>query len=192
MVLFPHFVGVSPKSETLKKWDELLGSGKRMVAIGGSDAHELIYHLGPITRKVFPYEFHFRTINTHLFIEEPLTNNLEADKKMIYSALGAGHCFVAYDLPADTKGFRFSAQGKAGTAWMGDEIPVEGGVTLKIKLPIAAECRLLRNGSVIKVWMGIEACTYITTEPGVYRVEVYKRYLFKKRGWIFSNPIYVR
>ncbi|MHB1120566.1 MAG: hypothetical protein ACYC11_10945, partial [Bellilinea sp.] len=33
---------------------------------------------------------------------------------------------------------------------------------------------------------------YITKEPGVYRVESYIRYLGKLRGWIFSNPIYLR
>ena len=30
------------------------------------------------------------------------------------------------------------------------------------------------------------------TEPGVYRVEAWKSYLGIKRGWVFSNPIYVR
>ena len=30
------------------------------------------------------------------------------------------------------------------------------------------------------------------TEPGVYRVEAWRNYLGRKRGWIFSNPIYVR
>jgi len=26
----------------------------------------------------------------------------------------------------------------------------------------------------------------------VYRVEVFRTYLGKKRGWIYSNPIYLR
>jgi hypothetical protein len=33
---------------------------------------------------------------------------------------------------------------------------------------------------------------YTTKEQGVYRVEAYRRYLFRKRGWVFTNPIYVR
>jgi hypothetical protein len=37
-----------------------------------------------------------------------------------------------------------------------------------------------------------QAYTYIATEPGVYRVEVWRNFLGRKRGWIFSNPIYVR
>jgi hypothetical protein len=75
---------------------------------------------------------------------------------------------------------------------MGDEISAEGGVTLKVKLPHLAEGRLLKNGQVIHTWGNSEAYTHITTEPGVYRVEVYKKYLGRRRGWIFSNPIYVR
>ncbi len=33
---------------------------------------------------------------------------------------------------------------------------------------------------------------YNATEPGVYRVEAYIRYKGRRRGWIFSNPIYIR
>jgi hypothetical protein len=29
-------------------------------------------------------------------------------------------------------------------------------------------------------------------EQGVYRVEAYRRCFFRKRGWVFTNPIYVR
>jgi len=45
---------------------------------------------------------------------------------------------------------------------------------------------------VIRTWKNQMICTHITTEPGSYRLEAYRRYLGKKRGWIFSNPIYVR
>ena len=36
-----------------------------------------------------------------------------------------------------------------------------------------------------------DICSHITTEPGVYRVEVYIPYRGKRRAWIFSNPIYI-
>jgi hypothetical protein len=189
---FPHFLAVSPQPETLKKWDELLSTGKRVVAVGGADAHEFPGRIGPIHRKIFPYEFHFRAVNTHLLTPTPLTGALQTDKNMVYEALAAGHCFVGYDIPASTRGFNFSAQGRDCAASMGDEIPAEGGVTLKVKLPQLAECRLLKDGKVIQSFSSRETCTHITTEPGVYRVEVYKEYLGKRRGWIFSNPIYVR
>jgi len=74
---------------------------------------------------------------------------------------------------------------------MGDELPAEGGVTLQVKAPKRADLRLLKDGKVLKAVEG-ELITHITTEPGVYRVEAYLRFLGRKRGWIFSNPIYVR
>jgi hypothetical protein len=75
---------------------------------------------------------------------------------------------------------------------MGDEIRLDKGVTLQVKLPARAdECRLLQDGKVVRKMSG-EACTHLVTEPGVYRVEAYRKFLGRLRGWIFSNPIYVR
>lgn len=190
--LFPIFVASQPIPNTLAKWDELLTTGNKVVAIGGSDAHALDMHLGPIHRTIFPYEFHFRTVNTHALLSEPLSGDVTSDKSLIYKSLAAGHCFVGYDMPAPTNGFRFSAQGREGSAIMGDEISAKGGVTLQAKLPSHAEVRLLKDGQVIQTWKNQLACTHITTEPGVYRIEAYRNYLGKQRGWIYSNPIYVR
>ncbi|MFN8411271.1 MAG: hypothetical protein U0Z26_02670 [Anaerolineales bacterium] len=189
---FPAFVAHQPIPSTIAKWDELLSGGGRVVAIGGSDAHALKMSMAGIHREIFPYEFHFRTVNTHVLLPEPLSGDVNVDKKMIYDAMAAGHCLVGYDLPASTRDFRFKAQGKDATVTMGDEIPAKGGVTLQAKLPSAAEMRLIKDGQVIQTWKNQQACTYITTEPGVYRIEAYKRFLGKQRGWIFSNPIYLR
>src|SRR5574339_150972 len=76
---FPQFIGHSPILETLLKWDELLLDGRRVVAIGGSDAHALNMHMGPIHRIIFPYPFHFRTVNTHVLIPQPLTGDVPTD-----------------------------------------------------------------------------------------------------------------
>lgn len=188
----PEHIAQGPFTETLQRWDDLLKEGRRVVAIGGSDAHALPAHMGPLHRTVFPYEFHFRTINTHLFSPTPLSGDLAEDRQRILDALAKGHGFVGYDLPASTRGFRFSAQGKETKAWMGEEISAQNGVTLQVRLPQTAECRLIKDGKLIKTWEKRETCTHITTDPGVYRVEVYLEYLGKRRGWIFSNPIYVR
>ncbi|NOH04067.1 MAG: hypothetical protein HND47_19905 [Chloroflexi bacterium] len=75
---------------------------------------------------------------------------------------------------------------------MGDEIPAKFGVTLQARVPHHAEIRLVKDGQAIQTWKNQLACTHITTEPGVYRIEAYRNYLGKKRGWIYSNPIYVR
>lgn len=187
----PKMIARGPFKKTLQKWDELLSNGRPVVAIGGSDAHAMPASMGPLHRLLFPYEFHFKGINTHVWVERPLSGDLVEDRRMILEALRKGHAYIGYDLPFPTRNFRFTAQGNNGLAWMGDEIHVKDGVTLQIRLPKRTECHLLKNGEVIKIWRRRDTCTHITTEPGVYRVEVYLQYLGSRRGWIFSNPIYV-
>jgi hypothetical protein len=188
----PERVAHGPYPQVLKKWDELSQAGQRVVAVGGSDAHALHASLGPIKRVLFPYEFHFQAVNTHVLTDQALTGDVASDKEAILSALRKGHAFVAYDLPASTRGFKFTAQGMGKVVWMGGEISSQHGVTLQIKLPQRAECRLIRNGACIKTWDDREVTSYTVTEPGVFRVEAYLDYLGKSRGWIFSNPIYIR
>ena len=176
----------------LSKWDELLVDEKFIVAIGGSDAHAWPYSRGPFTRVLFPYTFHFNTINTHVFTPEALTGDKDTDKRMIYNALASGNCFIGYELPGNTKGFRFTAQGSEHNAIMGDEIPSRKGVTLQVRLPDFGDITIIKNGLPLKTWKRVQTCAHITTEPGIYRVEVHRRYLGRKVGWIYSNPIYVR
>jgi hypothetical protein len=191
-VFFPYVFTHGPDLPTLQKWDELLTSGRRIVAIGGSDSHALHFHLGPISKTIFPYDFHFRALNTHLLIDRPLGDDSRADVGLVLDSLKLGRGWVGFDLMAPTRGFRFGAQGREREVVMGEEIQLADGVTLQVKLPAAAEIVLLRNGQQVQKWKRAEACAYTVTETGVYRVKVYRRYLGARRGWIFSNPIYVR
>ncbi len=188
---FPALVARGPRMETLRKWDELLAA-RRVVAVGGSDAHALRRSLGPIKREIFSYDFHFQSINTHIYLKDKLSGDVKDDRQRVLQALSSGHCFIGYDLPASTRGFRFTAQGFESFAIMGDEIPGRGGITLLTHLPAAAEIRLLKDGRLVRTVKGRQDMTYITTEPGVYRVEAYRNYLGRRCGWIFSNPIYIR
>ncbi len=188
---FPKRIAQGALPETISRWDDLLASGNKVVAIGGSDAHSFSMHLGPLKRTIFPYDFHFRTINTHVLLPRPLGNDAESDSTLILDALRQGHCFIGYDLPAPTRGFSMTAHGMQGTALMGDGLDSKGGVTFKIRLPRRTECILLRDGKPVRAWRNHDLCTYITSEPGVYRLEVFINYLGSKRGWIYSNPVYV-
>ncbi len=188
---FPNRIAHAPPAEALRRWDELLSSGNRVVAIGGSDSHANHLSMGPLKRTIFPYEFHFRAINTHILLPQPLGTDAASDTNMILDALLNGHCYVGYDLPAPTRGFTFTARGLASSAIMGDELSSKGGVTIQIRLPAPAECILLKNGKPVRTWRHHDLCTFITSEPGVYRVEAYRQYLGRRRGWIFSNPVYV-
>jgi len=189
---FPKRIARGPFLETIIIWDRLTAEGQKVVAIGGSDAHALSASLGPLKRTLFPYLFHFRGVNTHLIIPSPLTGNLNPDKKLILEALGQGHAFIGYDLPHPTSGFQLKGSSTHDSAIMGDEISLKGGVTLQITLPLKTECILIKDGQPVKTWMNQEICSYSATQPGVYRVEVYLPYKGLRRGWIFSNPIYIR
>ncbi len=188
---FPEFIPHGPLPKTLAIWDDLLRQGRRVVAVGGTDAHAQQMTMGPLHKTIFPYEYHFSTINTHTLTPVPLTGDLVQDRKMVFDALAAGHCFIGYDLPASTRGFHFSAHSRDANGMMGDEVSFNGAVTLQAKFPSRAEIKLIKDGECIQTSQG-EAVTYITNEPGVYRIEAYKPFLGKRRGWIFSNPIYIR
>ena len=191
-VYFPQRIARGPLPEALRRWDELLSGGKKVVAVGGSDAHSHQMRLGPLRRTVFPYEFHFSAINTHVYVPRPLGADAASDTSMILDALRQGHCFIGYDLPATTRGFRFIARGMEESAQMGDDLSSKGGVTFQVRLPLRTECVLLKDGKPMRTWHKHDQCTYITSDPGVYRVEVYIHYLGRRRGWIYSNPVYVR
>jgi hypothetical protein len=187
---YPERVIVGPQPETLAKWDNLLTSGLKVTAVGNSDAHGLTYKMGPIARKIFPYEFLFKAINTHILLDEELAGDLETDKKLVLSAIGNGNCWVAYDLPASTDGFRFSGQSKT-KGIMGDTILLESGATLQVIAPGNCSIRLIGDGEVVAEGHNIVNLTHYPTSPGAFRAECYVNYIGMERGWIFSNPIYI-
>ena len=188
----PRLIARGPIPETLAIWDQLTNTGKQVVAVGGSDAHAMHTNLGPLKRILFPYRFHFMSVNTHLLLPTELTGEFEVDRGLILEALRAGHAFVGYDLPFPTTGFRFTANSGEERAIMGDEIPFQEGTTLKIKNPLPGECILIRNGEPIKKWRNRTRCKFNVKREGNYRVEVFLPYRGRRRGWIYSNPIYIR
>ena len=192
-LLYAYFpaLGISgPFRITLRQWDQLLSQGRRVAAIGGSDAHGDTYSLGPLRRVVFSYEHLFRCVNTHIITERPFNGTLEHDKKLVYDALRAGHAWVGYDLLASTAGFRFNARSINNYATMGDELKRTGASRFDVHTPYGGDIRLLCNGRVVARARG-RKLEYTTADPGAYRVEVYRRHRLGHRGWIFSNPIYV-
>jgi len=186
----PAWGVTGPFRAVLRKWDELLVQGKRVAAIGGSDAHGNTYSLGSFKRQVFPYAYLFRCVNTHILTERPTNGIFEHDKTLIYDALRRGHTWVGYDLPAPTNGFRFHARSGANRAIMGDVMKRTGAIVLEVETPQRATIQLVRNGKVVARSSG-RRLEHTTAEPGVYRVEAYRSYQLGRRGWIFSSPIYI-
>ena len=191
MALNPQRYVNGPEPEALQKWDELLAQGRRVAVVGNSDAHGTPMSMGPLTRTIFPYEFLFRAVNTHLLLQEELNGDLQHDRELILEAIGQGRGWVGYDMAHPTRGFRFSGQGvNKGT--MGDEIRLDAGATLQVLAPAKANIRLIRYGEVVAQVEKEENLTHMPIEAGAYRAECHIGYEDGLRGWIYSNPIYLR
>ncbi|NJN97108.1 MAG: CehA/McbA family metallohydrolase [Anaerolineales bacterium] len=186
----PHLVLTAPFPEVLAKWDELLRTGQKVVAIGNSDAHAMSFSLGPLRRKIYPYEFLFRSVNTHLLLAEPLPREVSQARDQVFQALKSGHCFVSNDLLASSHGFRFTGSSGGIEASMGDSLKLQEIVTLRISSPLPARLRLLHQGHLVAETTGREL-TWQTAKRGFYRVEAYRYYWGWQRGWVYTNPIYV-
>ncbi|MCS7282579.1 MAG: CehA/McbA family metallohydrolase [Anaerolineae bacterium] len=188
---FPSLGLKGPFRETLRQWDELLRAGRKVAALGGADAHGKTYRMGPFCRAVFPYEVLFQWVNTHLLVERPPTGDPEADKRLIYNALRSGRTWVGYDRIAPTRGFRFQVRSGSSMATVGEELARAGALVFEVEAPAPGSIRLLRHGRVVARTYGTQL-RFTTAEPGAYRVEVWKPFRGRLRGWIFSSPIYCR
>jgi len=189
--LFPGAAVVRPDEKTLRIWDERLKDG-RVVAIGGTDAHAFRFGFGPLRPQIFPYRYLFRTINTHVLTEQPLKGNHLEDRSAMYTAIERGRCFVSYGLMGNARGFTFDATAGTARACMGDETGYSGDMLLTVKVPAPAYVRVLRDGEPWREGFG-RLHEFVADGPGVYRAEVYRQSITGRlRGWIFSNPVYVR
>ena len=73
---------------------------------------------------------------------------------------------------------------------MGGEAPA-GRRTLRMRTPLAARLRLLRDGAEIASTEGTSLDADVE-EPGVYRAEALRPSKGRERTWIISNPVYLR
>ena len=190
-VFKPEEVITGPNPRTLALWDQLLARGQRVVAIGGADAHGTRYTLGPIAHTVFPYDFLFSCVNTHVLTKAPLSGDAASDRRLIFQALRHGRAFVGYEIPGETRGFRFTGQGQNASVVMGEQIHLGHGVTLQVRAPARARLRVICDGEVVAEETNVENLTHVVREPGAYRAEAWRVYEGVERAWIFSNPIYV-
>jgi hypothetical protein len=140
-----------------------------------------------------PYHRSFRNVCTHILAPE-LT------ERAIREALRDGHAYACHDWMCDPTGFAFelipaagaaSGSSPAGRAIMGDEVKPEQGARLWARFPVSCHVRLLKSGQAIAERRG-ESLEHAVTAPGVYRVEGWLDVGGEERGWVYSNPIYVR
>jgi hypothetical protein len=190
-VLFKSLSLQGPSPETLSFWDRVCGE-RRVVAIGGSDAHGSAVSLGGFRFTPVSYDFLMGSVNVHLLLERPLSKDLDAARAQVYEAMREGRLFVAHDALAASRGFRMVFTGDSGLRLeMGEEAAFEPGV-IEASSPGACAFRLIADGSCIHEVRGLRA-RFPVARGGVYRMELYRRMpLFGWRPWIFTNPVYLR
>jgi hypothetical protein len=182
----PERVLDHPPERNMRGWDELCRH-RRVVAIGGLDAHQFGKRVGPVVPlRIMAYRRTFRYIRTHVLCPEPPSRELERDRALVFGALREGRCYIAVDSVAPARGFRFEA----------DDVPMGGEAaagrrTLRARTPLAASLRLLRDGQELAAAEGTSLDMEVE-EPGVYRVEARRHAKGRERTWILSNPVYLR
>lgn len=187
---FPEFIAHSPHPFTLKKWDEYLTSGRKIFAVGGSDSHALDFHKGIFQKTVLPYDFHFSAINNHILVQNENSGDVELDSRQVYFALKNGNSFIGYDLPAPTRGFKFTLETDDQLAQMGESVTLNRGGTIRIHMPYKADVEIIHNGKVIQSSENVSSLVKTVTENGFYRIQCKINFLGRKRGWIYTNPIF--
>jgi hypothetical protein len=145
-----------------------------------------------LTRNIFPFDFAFRTIRTHVVLENPLTKDAKADERLILSALRQGQSYISMDLWNDPAGFSFTIYDEKNKALPGGEITRQGQAILEAKLPGPGRLRLVRDGRVVKSEAKRTALQWDVDLPGVYRIEALQHAAGAWRPWIYSNPIWVK
>jgi len=189
--IFPALMAYESPTQIREKWDQLIQQGTHLTAIGGSDAHTLPQKLGPFDIEVFPYRYHFRTINNHIMLDQPLSGEPQKDTQEILSAVERGNLFIANDQVFQSKGFRCWMENNEVRLDMGAEMSFGPGVTLHADLPARADCFVLKDGKRYEEFRNTKKVSCVIDGNGIYRLECYRNFLFKKRGWIFTNPFYL-
>ena len=175
----PERLLTDPPEENLRDWDRLNASGRRIVAIGGIDAHQVGKRVfGRWVLRPMGYHRSFRLLRTHVLLEAPPTGEVDSDREAVYSALRGGRSYIAADALAPARGFAF---------WASDG---GGGATLNVRLAQPAEIRLFASGELVRTDTG-DRLEHRVDAPGSYRVEAHLHALGRLRTWIVSNPIQV-
>jgi hypothetical protein len=175
-----------PPERNMRAWDELCRT-RRVVAIGGLDAHQYGKRIGPIVPlRVMSYRRSFRLVRTHVLCRDAPARELERDRELVFEPLREGRCYIAVDAVAPARGFRF----EAADVPMGGEAPA-GRRTLHVRTPLPARLRVLRDGREVATAEGTTLDTEVE-EPGAYRAEARRTARGRDRTWIISNPVYLR
>jgi len=190
-LLFKSGLLKGPSKETLAFWDGACQK-RRVVAVGGSDAHGAVFKWGMLRFRPLTYDLLLNTVNIHLLLNRELPEDFSEARAEVYTAMREGRLFVAHERLAPAKGFRFKYVSDEGlNIIMGGEGEFNPG-HIHVRTPRHGEIRLVRDGSLSERIFARKAA-FRAEKNGVYRVEVFFYcFPFGWRPWIFSNPVYLR
>ena len=174
-----------PPRGNLDEWDRLAGA-RRVVGIGGLDAHQFGVRVAGRALRLMSYHRSFRQLRTHVLAREQLDGDLAHDRAQVFEALREGRAYICSHAVAPGHGFRFWGDGVE----MGAEAQFDGQ-ELHAELPRPAEVVLMRDGTEVARADGA-SLAHTADGPGVYRVEAYLETFGERRTWLLSNPVYLR
>jgi hypothetical protein len=183
------------ETPTVAAYDSLRLRGP-LTATAGLNVHPKM-SLGPFLLPSYgPF---FRTLVSHLAVQEPLPEDPEWAEAVLSDGIRRGELFISLGNHQEARGFRLRAVVQEGIgAPMGADVPAQNGVVLRGGFQDGSErrvaYRVLRNGREVEWMLGPEL-EWEPPRPGFYRVEVYTygsrlgKVFFRLRPWIFANPI---
>jgi hypothetical protein len=182
----------------LSRWDSLLRE-RSVVAVAAADAHARV---GPgsdpyrrsVSLHVPSYEQIFRTSSISV-PHVQLHGDPREDARSVIAAIRGGRVYSTIDAIAAPSVFAFTAVSGAHSAVMGERLPIDGPVTLRVaaNAPAGSNIRLISDSQTVATAAPPALEFAASATPGVYRVEID---VAGAPGappipWIVSNPIYV-
>ena len=188
--IFPAWMLKGPKAVTLKRWDEL-NQVKRIAGYGEIDNHNSLKKYFGLVFRIFPFDYAFSTIKTHVVLHEKLDNDYTYAKNQVFDAIKAFKIYIAQERWNNPEGFEFSVNNGYEKQYFGGEIKLEEKeCVLQTAAPVKGKVRVIKNGTLIKEETTKKLEIQIT-EKGAYRIEVRQKVLGIYKPWIYSNPIWV-
>ena len=175
-----------PPAHHLRRWDAL-SALRRLPAIGGLDGHQPGLRVRGGVYSPLSHRRTFGLLRTHLLCERRLTGDPAVDWSTVRRALAAGAAWLSCPCVAAADGARLWAEGLDGRIVpMGAEAPA-GRSVLRVRLPRAADVRVVRDGAPWRHARGSAVDVDIAAR-GVYRVEA----RIDRRLWLLSNAVHLR
>lgn len=168
-----------PDAKLLGMWDAL-NRKRRIAGVGSLDNHARYVPFFGV--RVFPYEYLFRRLLTHVETEG-FTGDAKEDIPRLLKAIAAGRSYFANNAIAPPDGFRFFAECDDGGHGVGSWLEGAAGA-LRVISPHRGEMKLVCNGAPVMT-EHTDEMKLRNPPPGAYRVEV----RLDGAPWLFTNHI---